>query len=89
MSLLIHLGYLGYDDDSCEIFIPNKEILDEFKASTKTGEWSGTFRTYEDSLKLLEATWNCDEEAVAELYDKDIPANHPEFKHHTCKIERA
>ena len=39
LSLLIHLGYLGYDDERGEVFIPNREILDEFKTSTKfTGE---------------------------------------------------
>ena len=35
LSLLIHLGYLGYDDGKGEVFIPNKEILDEFKTSTR------------------------------------------------------
>lgn len=38
LSLLIHLGYLGYDGETSEVFIPNKEILDEFKTSTKTDE---------------------------------------------------
>ncbi|MBR1743275.1 MAG: AAA family ATPase [Lachnospiraceae bacterium] len=42
LALLIHLGYLGYDDETQEVFIPNKEILDEFKTSTKTAEWTGT-----------------------------------------------
>lgn len=40
LSLLIHLGYLGFDDEKSEVFIPNQEILDEFKASTKSPEWS-------------------------------------------------
>ena len=39
LSLLIHLGYLGYDDAQSEVFIPNREIMDEFKASTKGEEW--------------------------------------------------
>lgn len=39
LSLLIHLGYLGFDDAQSEVFIPNKEILDEFRASTKSEEW--------------------------------------------------
>ena len=46
LSLLIHLGYLGYDDETDEVFIPNKEILDEFKTSTKTGEWIDTFESF-------------------------------------------
>ena len=44
LSLLIHLGYLGYDDETSEVFIPNKEILDEFKTSTKGNEWTDIFR---------------------------------------------
>lgn len=31
LSLLIHLGYLGFDDERSEVFIPNREILDEFR----------------------------------------------------------
>lgn len=35
LSLLVHLGYLGFDDKRSEVFIPNREILDEFRSSTK------------------------------------------------------
>ena len=35
LSLLIHLGYLGFDDQRSEVFIPNREILYEFKTSKK------------------------------------------------------
>lgn len=69
LSLLVHLGYLGYDDENSEVFIPNKEVLDEFKSSTKGQEWSGTFRAFELSLELLQATWDKDEEKVAELVE--------------------
>jgi hypothetical protein len=69
LSLLIHLGYLGYDDERGEVFIPNREILDEFKTSTKGREWVSTFKAFENSLELLEATWNGDEEKVAELVE--------------------
>ena len=69
LSLLIHLGYLGFDDERGEVFIPNREILDEFKTSTKGKEWVSTFKTFETSLELLEATWNGDEEKVAELVE--------------------
>ena len=34
LSLLVHLGYLGFDDERSEVFIPNREILEEFKNST-------------------------------------------------------
>lgn len=31
LTLLIHLGYLGYDMDAEEAFIPNKEISRNLK----------------------------------------------------------
>lgn len=48
-SLLIHLGYLGYDDETGEVFIPNREILDEFRTSTKSDDWLDTFKSFEIS----------------------------------------
>ncbi len=69
LSLLIHLGYLGFDEEKSEVFIPNKEILDEFKTSTKSSEWVDTFKSFEISQKLLKATWECDEQKVAELIE--------------------
>ncbi|MBR3069300.1 MAG: AAA family ATPase, partial [Lachnospiraceae bacterium] len=69
LSLLVHLGYLGFDDERSEVFIPNREILDEFKTSMKGKEWTGTFRSFEASRRLLEATWNGDEAKVAELIE--------------------
>lgn len=69
LSLLVHLGYLGFDDERSEVFIPNREILDEFRTSTKGREWTGTFRSFEASRRLLEATWNGDEAKVAELIE--------------------
>ena len=30
LTLLVHLGYLAFDQKKSEVFIPNKEIQDEF-----------------------------------------------------------
>lgn len=70
LSLLIHLGYLGYDDTTREVFIPNREILDEFKTSTKSDEWADTFEAFRLSQKLLKATWEGDADEVARLLEK-------------------
>lgn len=70
LSLLIHLGYLGYDDETSEVYIPNKEIWDEFNASTKSSEWVDSFKSFQVSQELLEATWNKDADKVAELIEK-------------------
>ena len=69
LTMLIHLGYLGYDTDTKEVFIPNHEILDEFKTSTKFGEWTATFKSFRKSQELLKATWEGKEEKVAELLE--------------------
>ena len=70
LSLLVHLGYLGYDDETGEVYIPNKEILDEFRSSTKSSEWTSRFRSLEISQELLQATWEKDADRVAELIEK-------------------
>ena len=70
LSLLIHLGYLGFDDETSEVFIPNREILDEFKTSTKSKEWTDTFESFRLSQELLKATWNRDAERIAEIIEK-------------------
>ena len=70
LSLLIHLGYLGYDDKTSEVFIPNREILDAFRTSTKSSEWTDTFRSFELSQEILRATLNKDAGKVAELVEK-------------------
>ena len=69
LTMLIHLGYLGYERDTKELFIPNREVLQVFKSSTKSREWTVTFRALENSRKLLEATWKGDREKVAELLE--------------------
>ncbi|SFC37520.1 AAA family ATPase [Butyrivibrio sp. YAB3001] len=70
LTLLIHLGYLGYDSETEEVFIPNKEILDEYKNSVeRNGKWNRLFAILNDSERLLIATWEKDSETVAELLE--------------------
>ena len=67
---MIHLGYLGFDDEKSEVFIPNREIMDEFKSSTKDAEWLDAFASFRTSLELVKATWAEDSDKVAELLEK-------------------
>ena len=69
LTMFIHLGYLGYQRETKEVFIPNKEVLDVFKSSTRNREWTVTFRALNNSRRLLEATWNCEKDTVAELLE--------------------
>ena len=65
LTLLVHLGYLGYDFDTKEVFIPNREIMGEYVTATRVSQWSEIVHSVLQSDKLLQATWNGDEEAVA------------------------
>ena len=67
LTYLIHLGYLAYDADTSSCFIPNKEIKDMWALSMERAKgYKDLFQMIRDSKKLLEATWNGDEEVVAE-----------------------
>ena len=70
LTLLIHLGYLGFDDERSEVFIPNREILDEFRTSTKSDEWIDTFKAFELSQELLKATWEKNADQVANIIEQ-------------------
>ena len=70
LTLLIHLGYLGYDAEAKEAFIPNKEIIGEFENAMSVGGWSEVMRVLKASEKLLEDTLRCDEKSVAEGLDR-------------------
>ena len=69
LALLINLGYLKYNYVTKEVMIPNKEILDEFKTSTKSSEWIDTLKAFKTSLELLDAIWACEEDKIAELLE--------------------
>ena len=70
LTLLIHLGYLAYDSDSREVYIPNGEIIEEFENAMSAGGWQEIMRILKASEKLLEDTLSCNEESVAEGLDR-------------------
>ena len=70
LTLLIHLGYLGYDSNEKEAFIPNKEIIEEFENAMSVGGWPNVMNVLKASEKLLEDTMRGDAESVAKELDK-------------------
>lgn len=70
MTLLIHLGYLGYDIEREEVFIPNNEIRAEFAAAVRNNSgYAEVAKAIKTSDELLEATIACDAEKVAQLIE--------------------
>lgn len=65
LTLLVHLGYLGYDIGRKEVFIPNQEVEYEFASAIQGAGWKEVVKAIESSEELLDATLRKDGEAVA------------------------
>lgn len=65
LTLLVHLGYLAYDESTREVFIPNEEVRGEFICAVKNGGRPELFKMLQASDALIDATIRLDEEAVA------------------------
>ncbi|MDE7212891.1 MAG: ATP-binding protein [Lachnospiraceae bacterium] len=70
LTLLIHLGYLAYDSEEKEAFLPNKEIMEEYENAMSTGGWDEMIQIFQLSEKLLSDTLKKDEKSVANGLDK-------------------
>ena len=70
LTLLVHLGYLTYDQAYHAVLIPNQEIKEEFIRAIKVGsEWGNLMRSLDRSLALLENTWALEADKVAQEID--------------------
>ena len=72
LTLLVHLGYLAYDADQREVYIPNEEIREEFIRAVKNGGRKELVKSVELSDRLLEATIRMEEDKVAEMIGVQI-----------------
>lgn len=70
LTLLLHLGYLAYDADRKEVYIPNEEVKDEFRNAVEETGWDTVIRAISASDTLLKATWQQDSDAVAAAIDR-------------------
>lgn len=66
LTYLIHLGYLAYDQDRQQVFIPNEEIRHELNNAVKRNKWNEMITFQKESTDLLNATLDMDEKAVAD-----------------------
>lgn len=76
LTLLVHLGYLGYHSVDKTVYIPNKEIADEFVVSMEsTGLWKETIETVMKSRQLLADTLQGKADIVAQEIEKIHDSN--------------
>lgn len=70
LTYLIHLGYLGYDEENETAFVPNEEIRQELITAVRSSNWDELIAFQQESRKLLEVTLAMDEKQVAAEIDK-------------------
>ena len=65
LTLLVHLGYLAYNETDAKVMIPNQEIAEEFLNAVEEPDWNGLIQSLERSENLLKSTWELNGNAVA------------------------
>ena len=69
LTVLIHLGYLSYDREKRECYIPNFEVAEEMEKAVKATGWPYVKEALEKSRKLLQYTLDGNVDAVAQAID--------------------
>ncbi len=75
LTLLIHLGYLAYDKNTKEAYIPNEEVRTSYLNAIEDNDWTPVIEAVQASDRLLRATWEKDAEAVARGVEQVHMAN--------------
>ena len=70
LTYLIHLGYLGYNEDDGTAFIPNEEIREEMGYAIESSEWNEMAVFSKESEDVLKATLQKDNCTLASKIEK-------------------
>lgn len=85
LTLLVHLGYLGYDSVEEMVFIPNNEIRMEYANAVSVSEWGEVSKALKNSANTLRAIW----EKRSDLVVQGIEQAHFETSHLQYNDENA
>ena len=69
LTVLIHLGYLSFDWQKKECYVPNMEVSFELSNAVEDSSWNNVVNALQQSEQLLAATLQGEEEAVARALD--------------------
>ncbi|MBQ9356899.1 MAG: AAA family ATPase [Prevotella sp.] len=67
LTVLIHLGYLAFDWERRECYVPNYEVSEELANAVEETGWTSIVQALQQSEQLLEATLRGDEQTVARM----------------------
>lgn len=71
LTVLIHLGYLSYDEETKTCRIPNKEIAEEIGRALKKLNWTDLYNPIAESKRLLEETLKGNTDYINAAFDEN------------------
>ncbi len=69
-TCLIHIGYLGYDAETSEVFIPNEEVRIAFRDALRVCSWPDAIKPWQRSQRFINAVLSEDSEIVARMVEE-------------------
>ncbi|MBQ9242573.1 MAG: AAA family ATPase [Proteobacteria bacterium] len=69
-TLLTHIGYLAYDAEASQVFIPNEEVRMAFRAALKQCAWPDAIKPYQRSRKFIQSILSEDNTTVARMVEE-------------------
>ena len=69
-TLLAHIGYLGYDEETSQVFIPNEEVRLAFRGALEMCSWPESIKPYQRSQKFIKAIHAEDSATVARMVEE-------------------
>ncbi len=75
LTVLIHLGYLAYDNIEKKCYIPNFEIRQEFERALRKLNWGDLYNPISNSKKLYDETLKGNTNFINQVFDQ----NHKEL----------
>ena len=69
-TLLTHIGYLAYDAEASQVFIPNEEVRMAFRAALKQCSWPDAIKPYQRSRKFIQSILTEDNNTVARMVEE-------------------
>ncbi len=69
-TCLIHIGYLGYDPETSEVFIPNEEVRIAFRDALRVCTWPDAIKPWQRSQRFINAILSEDNETVARMVEE-------------------
>ena len=69
-TLLTHIGYLAYDEEVSQVFIPNEEVRMAFRNALEECSWPDAIKPYQRSRKFIQSILAEDNNTVARMVEE-------------------